>query len=128
MWTRDKTEGSDTDESVTFQSEESLTFNTDIGISYSVSKGSSAEIYRTYRKDIKQITDVDMRNSVRDAFNRLGSSRSVEDIYGAGKATFLADVEKDVSEYWKPHILVHKLYLVGEMRPPASVKTSPLLK
>jgi regulator of protease activity HflC (stomatin/prohibitin superfamily) len=124
VWTAGKTEGSRNDESITFQSKESLTFNTDVGISYSVIKGQSADIYADYRKDIEIITDIDMRNSVRDAFNRLGSQRSVEEIYGQGKSDFIKAVHADVSEYWTPYMKIHKIYLVGEMRPPAEVKAA----
>lgn len=122
VWTASQDEGSMNNESITFQSKESLTFNADVGISYSVNKGQSADIYAIYRKDIQDITDIDMRNSIRDAFNRLGSSRSVEQIYGEGKSEFVTEIHKDVSKYWHPLITIHKIYLVGEMRPPLVVK------
>jgi regulator of protease activity HflC (stomatin/prohibitin superfamily) len=125
VWTKTKDEGSQNDESITFQSKESLTFNADIGVSYSVQKGRSADIYKTYHKGIGEITDIDMRNAVRDAFNRIGSGKSVEEIYGAGKAAFVESVHNDVKSVWdKQGITVHKIYLVGEMRPPAQVKKS----
>ena len=125
VWTKNPEEGSRNDESITFQSKESLAFNVDVGISYSVNKGKAADIYIAYHKGIEEITDVDMRNSVRDAFNRLGSSLDVESIYGSGKAAFVASVEEDVREYWgKQGITIHKVYLVGEMEPPPIVKES----
>ena len=124
VWTADKEEGSPANEQVTFQSKESLTFHANVGISYSVNKGYSAELYAMYRKGIEDITNVDMRNSVRDAFNRLGSLRSVEEIYGEGKSAFVKAVHADVTKYWEPHITIHKVYLVGEMAPPGEVKKS----
>lgn len=124
VWTADSNEQSTANESITFQSKESLTFNADVGISYQVNRGYSDKLFETYRKGVEEITDVDMRNSVRDAFNRLGSKRSVEGIYGEGKADFIAAVQADVAEYWEPSITVHKIYLVGEMRPPKAVKNA----
>lgn len=122
VWSADSQEGSRNNESITFQSKQSLTFNADVGISYSVKPGRSGKIYETYHKKIAEITDVDMRNSVRDAFNRLACVLDNEYIYGAGKAKFIESVENDVSEYWKDNITIHKVYLIGEMRVPLQVK------
>lgn len=125
VWTKDNQEASVNDESISFQSKESLSFNTDIGISMSVNPGASAKLYIDYHKGIKEIRDIDVRNSVRDAFNRLGSKRSVEQIYGEGKADFMKEVSDDVHDFWtKQGITIHKLYLVGGMRPPKEVRQS----
>lgn len=125
VWTEDVTEGSRTNEAIVFQSKESLTFTANVGISYSVMPGWGDDLYLMYHKGIDEITDIDMRNSVRDAFNRLASSQSVEQIYGEGKAAFVDNVQKMVIEQWEPQgIRVHRIYLVGKMTPPPQVEKS----
>ena len=46
VWTKDKTEGSPTDESITFQTKEGLSINTDVGISLSVERDILALLFQ----------------------------------------------------------------------------------
>ena len=68
VWTKDATEGSPTDESITFQTQEGLGVNADIGISYHIDTDKVSLIFQKYRKGVDEITDIYLRNMVRDAF------------------------------------------------------------
>lgn len=119
VWTRDKTEGSPTDESITFQTKEGLSINTDVGISLSVDPDHVFVLFQKYRKGIDEITRVYVRSMVRDAFVRLASSREVETVYGVGKAKLVEDVESSMREQLLPlGIKLDRIFLVGDLRLP----------
>lgn len=121
-WTKSSDEGSDKDESITFQTREGLSVNADVGVSYHLEPGKINDVFQKYRKGIDEITDVFMRNMVRDAFNQYGSQVNVESVYGAGKTELLRKVEDSVSESVSGiGIIVEKVYLIGSMRLPQQV-------
>ena len=122
VWTASKEEGSKNNESITFQSSNSLAFTADVGISFSVREGRSGAIYEKYHKSVDEMVDTNLRNTVRDAFNRMASSRDAEAIYGSGKVSFINDVYKDVREYWEEDLDIKKIYLIGKLDPPEQVK------
>jgi regulator of protease activity HflC (stomatin/prohibitin superfamily) len=121
-WTRSKTEGSKNDESITFQTTEGLSVNADIGISYSLEKDKVNILFQKYRKGIDEITDIYMRNMVRDAFVVAASKRKVETVYGSGKADLLKEVEETVRKQVAGiGINIERIYFVGELRLPNTV-------
>lgn len=121
-WTATAEEGSENDESITFQSSNSLAFTADIGISFHIVKGATGKLYEKYHKTIKQLIDTNLRNTVRDAFNRMASQRDAESIYGKGKTEFIKAVENDVRQFWAGYLDIKKIYLLGRLDPPDQVK------
>lgn len=125
VWTQAATEGSPTDDSFTFQTKQGLTVNTDVGISYHIESGKVTTIFQKYRKGTDEITNLVLRNSVRDAFNKSASSRDIESVYGEGKTALMQDVLTLVQNEMGPvGINVESLYLVGNMRLPQTVVES----
>jgi len=123
VWTKDVTEGSESDESITFQTKEGMSCNADIGISYHLDADKISDIFQKYRKGIDEITDVFVRNIVRDAINQVASNMSVQDVYGVGKQKFISDVSVLVKSQLDPNgIIIDKLSLVGEIRIPKTVR------
>ena len=51
VWTKDKTEGSPTDESITFQTKEGLSINTDVGISLSVDPDHVSVLFQKFHNN-----------------------------------------------------------------------------
>jgi len=133
-WTRDwmdengdgkKQEGEVADESITFQTVEGLSVNADVGISYHVDPTKVSVLFQKYRKGIDEITDIYLRNMVRDALVSAASTRKIESVYGSGKAELLNDVEARVKEQVLPFgIVLEKLYWAGDFRLPQSVVQS----
>jgi regulator of protease activity HflC (stomatin/prohibitin superfamily) len=121
VWTAAKDEGSENDESITFQTVEGMSVNADVGISYSVLPDQVYKVFQKYRKQLPEITDIYLRNMVRDAFVAVASTKPVENIYGAGKAELLADVEKRVKEQCAGMFDIERIYLVGDLRLPPQV-------
>jgi regulator of protease activity HflC (stomatin/prohibitin superfamily) len=122
VWTKDQRDGSENDESFTFQTEEGMEVGSDIGISYHIDPTKVSTIFQKYRKGVEEITDIFLRNHVRDALNKNASRMAVADVYGRGKNEFILEVEKDVkAEIAGLGIIVDKIYLIGSFRLPPTV-------
>lgn len=122
VWTKSPHEGRAVDESISFQTKEGLEVNADIGITYEVVPDKVAILFAKYRKGIDEITDIYLRNYVRDAINEAASKVGVEEAYGQGKTALLAAVETKVREQIEPEgIKLEKVYLIGQFRLPPQV-------
>jgi len=122
VWTKNPAEGSENDESISFQTVEGMEVNADIGISYSIAKDKVNTVFQKYRKGIGEITDIYLRNMVRDAFVSEASVLEIESVYGKGKSDLLADVEQKVKEQVEPlGILIERIYFIGSLRLPPAV-------
>ena len=122
VWTADKREGSPNDDSFTFQDSQGTNINVDVGISYSVDGAKADKVFQKYRKGLDEITNIYLRNMVRDAFVREASKMEVTDIYGPKKSQLIDAVTKTVAEQVKDiGINVEKIYLIGTMRLPPSI-------
>lgn len=124
VWTADKREGSPDDESITFQTVEGMSVNADIGISYAVIPDKVPMIFQKYRKQIDEITDIYLRNMVRDAFVAIAASQPIENVYGAGKAELLKQVEESVRKQCGDMFTIERIYLISDLRLPNEVVTS----
>lgn len=116
-------------EEFSFQTVEGLVVGAPISISYSVDADKVPVLFQTYRKGLDEITDIYIHNLIRDALILSGSTRSIDDVYGAGKAKILAEVQRQVSEKIGPMgIKVDQISLVGSFSLPGSVVASINLK
>jgi len=121
VWTQNKDEGSPNDESISFQTIEGLSVGADVGITYAIKADKASAIFEKYRKGVDEITDIYIRNMVRDAFVKAASTRPVESVYGAGKADLLTEVEDTVRSQVEEFINVERIYLINDLRLPHNV-------
>jgi regulator of protease activity HflC (stomatin/prohibitin superfamily) len=122
VWTRDNVPGSETNEELGFQTIEGLAVTADVGISYRIDPSQVPLIYQKYRRGIDEITDLYLRNMVRDALVKNASNMKVEAVYGAGKTDLIEAVQKNVSDQVKDlGIIIEKVYWIGELRLPENV-------
>ena len=122
VWTKSSSEGNKNDESITFQTSEGLSINADVGITYSVDPTKVDLVFQKYRKGIEEITDVFLRNRVRDTFNLVASRYEVESAYGKEKAKMLEEVNQLLKEeLTKEGLLIERVYLIGDFRLPETV-------
>lgn len=113
------------DESLTFGTAEGLSISADLGITYSIQPDKVAVVFQKYRKGVDEITDIYLRNMVRDALVKAASTRGVETIYGAGKAELIEEVERTVRNQVKDiGIIIERVYWVGDLRLPPQVTQS----
>lgn len=116
-WTKGKDEGSQNDESISFQDRDGTSLNADLGITYQVNPQKVATVFQTYRRGVEEITDIFLRNQVRDALNKVASAMSIDEINGPKKDLMMIEVQKIVSDEVKPiGIDISKIYLVSGIR------------
>jgi regulator of protease activity HflC (stomatin/prohibitin superfamily) len=124
-WAKDCQDGDCTNEELGFQTVEGLAVTADVGISYHIQPDKAPLIFQKYRKGVDEITDIYLRNMVRDSLVKNASSMPVETVYGAGKTKLITQVQKDIADQVGPlGIIVEKIYWVGELRLPATVVSS----
>lgn len=124
-FTHSVAEGRPVDESISFQTAQGLTVNADVGITYHIDPSKVTLIFQKYRKGIDEITDIYLRNMIRDALVKEASSLDIESVYGKGKANLIEAVQRDVSEEVSAvGIDVEKIYWIGELRLPENVVQS----
>lgn len=125
VWTAGSDDGSSEDESITFQTREGLSVNADVGISYSVRPDSVDTIFQKYRRGIEEITDLYLRNMVRDALVTASSDLPIEAVYGEGKSSLMKEVEEEVRRQVDPiGINIERIYWIGNVRLPEVVTAS----
>ena len=108
-----------------FQTREGLSTTVDMGLKYHLDPNRISEIFQTYRKGVDEITDVDVRNIVRNAMNRIASQYFIRDIYGAKKVEFLDAVIAEVKAKTEENgIIVEELFIVGSFFLPSEVYAS----
>lgn len=104
-----------------FQTSEGMAVSADIGITYHLRPESIPVIFQRYRRGMDEITNVFIRNYIRDAINKSASKTKIEDLY-SGKESFFEDVEKHVREDLSPiGIELSRIYLIGRFHFPNTV-------
>ena len=112
-----------------FQTVEGLMIGAPISISYSVEPSKVPLLFQTYRKGLEEITDIYIHNIIRDNLVIAGSTRTVDDIYGAGKAKLLTDLQALVAAKLEPMgIHIDQVSVVGGFTLPQTVVQSINLK
>jgi regulator of protease activity HflC (stomatin/prohibitin superfamily) len=129
VWTASVDEGSETNESFDFQDVQGLQLNADIGITYKIVPDKVPVIFEKYKRGVEEVTDVYLRNMVRDALVSRTSKLDVEYIYGKGKTALLDSVLSDVQKSCSViGIDIEKLYWIGAIRLPKPIMDAIDLK
>lgn len=122
VWTKGNDATSPGDESISFQDKEGTVINADVGISYAVRADKADTIFQKYRKGIDEITDIYLRNMVRDAINSETSIMDAADIYGSGKEKLMERVTMRIrTMVAELGLEVEKIYWIGAMRLPPNI-------
>ena len=122
VWTKDNVPGSETDESITFQTNDGMQINADIGITYAIKPENVGKVFQKYRRGVNEITDVVLRNMVRDAFVRNATKYDAEAAYSSKKNEMMTTVLNDVkTEAEKYGVSVDNIYFIGGLRLPEQI-------
>ena len=125
VWTSSKEEGKSVDESFTFQTADGMTIGTDVGVSYQVDPNKVPVLFQKYRKGLDDVTNIHLRNAVRDELNRQGALDSISELIGLGKGKLFKSVQDSVAKRFDSIGIVGlKLYIVGNFRLPAAIESS----
>lgn len=107
-----------------FQTSEGMAVTAEVGITYHLRPESIPVIFQRYRRGMSEITDVFIRNYIRDAINIAASKTKIEDLY-SGKESFFVDVEKHIRHDLSPlGIELTRIYLIGRFHFPQNVITA----
>lgn len=121
VWTANIEESSPRDESFTF-SINGMPVNIDVGIEYYLEEGKIADLFLKYRKNVEELTDITIRNVVRDNFNRLSLEYDIDTLMSGGMTELLFQVEENSRNYFSEDgIHIKSLSLVNAPRYPLSI-------
>lgn len=108
--------------SFNFQTCEGMAVSSDVGITYHLRPECIPMIFQKYRKGMAEITNIFIRNYIRDAINKSASKMKIEDLYGTGKEGFFDEVQLHVrDDLSKIGIDVSRIYLIGRFHFPQTV-------
>lgn len=125
VYTASTDEGSQTNEEFTFQTKEGMSCSLDLGVSILFEVPLIPQMYTKYRLGVDEIRGVVVRNTIRDALNRVGGTMPVEYAYGEGKGVLIDSVSILVhKELIGDGINVKKIFLIGTIRIPDNVKAA----
>lgn len=110
------------DDAFTFQTSEGMMSTADMSLSFTLEKDKISTLFQTYRRGIDEVSDVYMKNIIRDSVNQIASEFTVEEICGEEKQKFQDKILKDVRNKMAPiGIKVDYIAFIGGIRPPESV-------
>ena len=123
VWTQNQNEGAPMDESITFNTAEGLTVSGDISLSYQLQFEKVPAFYVKFRTDeISTFTHGFLRNIARDAFNEVGATYKVEDVYGSKKEELLKIVRDRINAQVNQYgVTVQQFGFIGALRIPSGV-------
>ena len=122
-WTASANEGRAIDESISFQTKDGASLKANIGISYALDRAKIGQIFQTYRKGVDEITDIVLRNKVRDTLNKISSDYTAEEAFSTAKKELMDKTLAEVKrEFDSKGIMVSDLFLIGEVTLPENIK------
>jgi regulator of protease activity HflC (stomatin/prohibitin superfamily) len=128
VWTADKTEGSPSNEELTFQTKDNVPVSMDVAVNYTLMEAKVPEFYTKFRADkIGYFTHGFLRDQARNAVTQIGSEYNFDDINGTKKEEFLIRVNqyliKSVSDYGV-QIAPNGVSLIGAIRVPENLRVA----
>jgi regulator of protease activity HflC (stomatin/prohibitin superfamily) len=122
VWTADIQEDSPTNEEFTVTTRDGLSLSFDVGLDYQVIPTKVSDIFRTYRKDLPQITNEFIRTMVRNAYNNVASSYSAEDMVSK-RAEYEVQVRKQLDGSMEQSgFEISQVGIIGKIRMPATLE------
>jgi len=129
IWTSDEREGSETDDDFNFQSIKGLKLSASVSIEYKVLPANVPMIFETYKLGLDEVTNKVLRNALRNAFTMASSTRTSEEMFGAGKMDFMRAVDSIAKvEANERGITILDIYLIGNIVVPTSITKALNLK
>ena len=104
------------DRSILFQTKNGMRVKAAVGINYQVDPDKVVELFKRYRRGLKEITNEFLYNEVRSAFIEEGSTVPIESMYGEGKQALLAAAERRVrTNVAHKGIILNKIYAASDI-------------
>lgn len=105
-----------------FQTSEGLNVEAELGITFHLEPECIPMIFQRYRRGMKEITHIFIRNYIRDAINNEAAHLKIEEIYSNKKTEFLLNVQNRVkTDLLELGISISRIYLINQLHFPQSV-------
>jgi regulator of protease activity HflC (stomatin/prohibitin superfamily) len=102
-----------------FQTSEGLSVHADIGITFNLESNKVHELFCKYRRGMDEITHLFIKNTIRDAMNKVASRMKIEDLYGPKKEEFFQEVHQVVSKELLPiGFNISRIFIIGKFGVP----------
>ena len=109
-------------EMFTFQTSEGLPVKAELGISYHLEQNRIHELFGKYRKGMNEITQLYVRNILRDNLNKLSSKINIEDLFADKKESFFNQVHENINaELNAVGFNISHVYIIGKLNVPEIV-------
>tara|TARA_R110000868_G_scaffold376939_1_gene642191 strand:- start:529 stop:1134 length:606 start_codon:yes stop_codon:yes gene_type:complete len=106
----------------TFQTSEGLPVKAELGISYHLEQNRIHELFGKYRKGMNEITQLYVRNILRDNLNKLSSKINIEDLFADKKESFFNQVHENINaELNAVGFNISHVYIIGKLNVPEIV-------
>lgn len=129
-WTESGDEGSETDESVHFQSEgQDLSCDVGIAFRFNTDENIFVNMYKYFKSEPQQIIDNHLRKDVRSFFNEVAAEMKVDEVYSLKKEELRNRVLEKMKEKYAPlGIDVEEISYLSLIRLPKEVQDAVNLK
>lgn len=129
-WTQSQQEGHPNDESIGFNSKEGMEVFGDFALSYALDANKVPEFYVKYRvNDMDKFTHGQLRDIVRQTLNEVGSTFTIEEIYGEKKSVFVSAAEARIRTKVVPiGIQIQNFGFIGAPRLPQQIASAIVQK
>ena len=110
------------DSKIFFRTKELFLVEAQIGISCGIELGATDDFYIMFQNDFDTIINRNVRNSIVDIFNRIGTTCTIDETCGNGQSAFLDNILTESRRIWdKEGLAIHRLDLLTAMKPPSVV-------
>lgn len=119
--TKDHTESSPHDDSITVNSSEGLPINVDTSMSFTLDGSKVPKLYTKYRNDLEHIKTIFMRQTIREALQATFAKYTAEQLYSSHKEKARFEAQAYLQEKLGPDGFVLTQFTVNELRVSAQV-------
>lgn len=107
---------------LSFQDANGMEVTANIGLTLRAAPGAAPLLFKTYRKGMTEIVNVNVAQVLRTSLNSAGSKRKSDKMYGAEQDVFLQEVFTKVRDHFSERgLIIETLYLNGKINLPPSV-------
>lgn len=109
-------------QNISFQDSNGMEVTANIGLTVRAAPGAAPLLFKTYRKGMNEILDVNVAQVLRTQMNSAGSKRASDKMYGKEQDIFLREVYEKVRDHFADRgLIIESLYLNGKINLPKSV-------
>lgn len=108
---------------VKFQDTDGMTLSAPIGVTLRAAPGAAPLLFKTYRKGMNEIINVNVPQVVLSNLNNDAAKLTADKIYSENKQAFFKGVEEKVQQHFAERgLVIESLYITGEIGLPEKIR------